>query len=35
VVAVRHNREYVGVDISDEYMGLARQRINEVQRVLF
>ena len=35
VVAVRHNREYIGVDISDEYMELARQRINEVQRVLF
>ena len=33
-VATRHNRKYVGVDISDEYLELARQRINEVQRVL-
>lgn len=31
LVAVRHGRNYVGVDISDEYLDLARQRINGVQ----
>jgi DNA modification methylase len=34
LVAVRHNREYVGVDISDEYLALARQRIDGIQHTL-
>jgi DNA modification methylase len=34
LVAVRHNREYVGVDISDEYLDLARQRIDGIQHTL-
>lgn len=33
-MALKHKRHYIGIDISDKYCQLARQRISEIQQRL-
>lgn len=34
LVALQHGRDYIGIDLNDEYLELSRDRLNQVQPVL-